>query len=138
MTSSVEVVNPVLDEINELIAQVESFYFEFAKGKSEIDASQQAFTSLTQDIQSLITKSIAYGKPAYIDVVGFTDASGTAQVNRIIGTERANQVTQKLIENGVPAQHLRPHNSQEYESTTVTSIGDRRETRLLVKLGGAD
>ena len=138
VTSSVQIVDPALDEINQLINQIESFYFEFAKGESDIDATQQAFSALTQDIRTLISRSIAYGRPAFIDVVGFTDATGTDRINRIIGTERANRVTQELIENGVPGQHLRAHNSQDYESSTVSDIGDRRETRLLVNLSGPD
>lgn len=42
-----------------------------------------------------------YGYPVRIDVVGYTDESGSAQINRRIGLERAQSLRQALVIAGV-------------------------------------
>tara|TARA_R110002072_G_scaffold1780_13_gene14937 strand:+ start:13729 stop:15420 length:1692 start_codon:yes stop_codon:yes gene_type:complete len=129
--NSLIVVNPDLDRINALTRELESFVFEFESGKAEIDTSTTQFQNLVTDVKSLLTQAKRLGYTVKIDVVGFTDASGSDRINRILGLQRALTLTTRLVENGIPATALAAYRSQDYPTFAEETS---RETKLVVTL----
>lgn len=134
-TTELNLTDPAKERIDALTMRLESFIFEFEKGEAEIDPETERFLTLVDDIKRLMQQADSYGATLQIDIVGFTDASGTERINRIVGLQRAEILMANLIDNGIPGELLKAFRSQDY---TTMADETSRETRLVVKLDVQD
>lgn len=130
-TDKLNLTDPAKERIDTLVMRLESFVFEFDKGDAEIDPETTRFLTLVDDIKTLLQQANDYGTALQIDIVGFTDASGTDRVNRIVGLQRAETLMASLIDNGIPGEILNAFRSQDYAAMEDETS---RETRLVVKM----
>lgn len=128
-TSQLRTVDYELEEVNAIATELESFSFEFEKGEASINVEGEKFKTLFWNLTRLLEAANKYEMVVQVDVVGFTDASGSERINRVLGQDRADTVAARLVERGIPAAILSTYNSQNYETDTPSN---RRETRLIV------
>jgi hypothetical protein len=128
-TSQFVAIDYELEEVNTLVSEVESFSFEFDKADASIDVETEKFQALLFNLTRLLEAAGKYDMSVQIDVVGFTDPTGSDRVNRVLGQNRADTVAARLAERDIPASILSTYSSQNYQ-TDLSS--DRRETRLIV------
>lgn len=114
----------------ELIEAAEELSFD--NGETEIETDPQFIITLADQITQLnILSIVEYGNPVKIDVVGYTDNSGTASYNRQVGYERALSFKQTLVEAGVDEALLDAFSAFDHPSNDGIA---ERITRLVVDL----
>ena len=127
-------VDPDLDEIIALINNAESFVFEFETGSADLDPESVQFQNLAGELNLLLEKTAAYGANIVIDIVGFTDSSGTERVNRIIALNRAETLKLYLMDEGVPETVLSAYRGQDYDGASNVNPDTARETHLVIRM----
>lgn len=132
--SQLTVLTPRLDAIKALITDVESTVFQFETGSADLDPESPEFQILVRDFKDLLAKTNAYGASLAVDIVGYTDTSGTERVNRIIALNRAETLKLYLIDAGIPESILTAYRGQDYEGTQVSQNDSTRETHLVVRM----
>ena len=80
----------------------------------------------------LAADSYKAGSPGTIQVIGYTDPSGSGPYNQKLSLKRASVVAAQLVQDGVPRSSLTV--SGQGESTIGTDPG--RDRRVEVVLGG--
>ena len=125
------VTDPEREALDALDNTIESFSFEFERGKAELDPDTAQFAALVTNVKSMLEQAQVLGIKVHIDIVGFTDETGTDRINRILSFQRAEILKQHMVASGIPADLLSTHRSEDYEALFDT-IG--RETRLIVSL----
>lgn len=131
-TGSLSGYDPEMDRVMELKSIIENFVFDFEKGDSEIDSSTPQFVQLIDGVSQLLSVSDGYGISISVDIVGYTDESGSEIVNRRIGLQRANAVRDALILQGIDAARLSAFHGFDYESKELVA---ERKTRLIAVVG---
>jgi OOP family OmpA-OmpF porin len=132
--SRLNIIDPELNAIRSLIDEAESVIFEFETGNADLDTESASFQSLASTLLELVAKANDYGATLTIDIVGFTDSSGTDRVNRIIALNRAETLKLYLMDEGIPGNILEAFRGQDYEGGSVTVPGTSRETHLVIKV----
>ncbi len=133
-TAKLQALNPELDAISNLAIEIESVVFEFESGSAELDPNSPQFTALTDKLTDLFNRAEAYGATIEIDVVGYTDNTGTEQVNRIIALNRAETLKLYLMDAGFEASSFNAYRGQDYEDAAYTPSDTTRETHLVVRI----
>ena len=100
-----------------------NIYFDY--NSSLLDPSAREIVRLAAD-------SYKAGSPGTIQVIGYTDPSGSGPYNQKLSLKRASVVAAQLVQDGVPRSSLTV--SGQGESTTGTDPG--RDRRVEVVLGG--
>jgi OOP family OmpA-OmpF porin len=85
-----------------------------------------------REIVRLAADSYKAGSPGTIQVIGYTDPSGSGPYNQKLSLKRASVVAAQLVQDGVPRSSLTV--SGQGESTTGTD--PERDRRVEVVLGG--
>jgi len=118
-------------EIGRLEAALESVTFTFAIGSARAEPGEDAnFANAAEQIKSLLAKTASRGNSTAIEVVGHTDVSGTEASNLSLSQQRADFVTNKLVEAGVARDSLRPRGVGTLEPVgNPTAAGDNRIER---------
>ena len=100
-----------------------NIYFDY--NSSLLDPSAREIVRLAAD-------SYKAGSPGTIQVIGYTDPSGSGPYNQKLSLKRASVLAAQLVQDGVPRSPLTV--SGQGESTTGTDPG--RDRRVEVVLGG--
>jgi OOP family OmpA-OmpF porin len=100
-----------------------NIYFDY--NSSLLDPSAREIVRLAAD-------SYKAGSPGTIQVIGYTDPSGSGPYNQKLSLKRASVVAAQLVQDGVPRSSLTV--SGQGESTIGTDPG--RDRRVEVVLGG--
>ena len=100
-----------------------NIYFDY--NSSLLDPSAREIVRLAAD-------SYKAGSPGTIQVIGYTDPSGSGPYNQKLSLKRASVLAAQLVQDGVPRSSLTV--SGQGESTTGTDPG--RDRRVEVVLGG--
>jgi outer membrane protein OmpA-like peptidoglycan-associated protein len=85
-----------------------------------------------KEIVRLAADSYKAGSPGTIQVIGYTDPSGSGPYNQKLSLKRASTVAAQLVQDGVPRSSLTV--SGQGESTTGADPG--RDRRVEIVLGG--
>ena len=85
-----------------------------------------------KEIVRLAADSYKAGSPGTIQVIGYTDPSGSGPYNQKLSLKRASAVAAQLVQDGVPRSSLTV--SGQGESTTGADPG--RDRRVEIVLGG--
>lgn len=132
--SQLDLQNPELEQINDLISSAESVIFEFETGNADLDFESTSFQNLAQTLLDLMARANDYGAKISIDILGFTDESGTERVNRIIAMNRAETLKLYLMDVGIPGDVLTAHRGKDYEGDGVAIPSNTRETHLIIRM----
>lgn len=132
-SSALTRLDPELDAIQSLSGQIESIVFQFETGSAELDPESPGFVMLVADLNALLSRTAAYGLNVAIDIVGFTDSTGTEQVNRIIALNRAETLKLYLMDAGFPEDLFSTHRGQDYSGIDKDDTSSIRETHLVVR-----
>lgn len=124
------VVYPKQEAMAAAITTIESMELNFAKGQTQFEADDALISATAAQILRLNELAIAsHGRPVRIDVIGYTDETGSDATNMRIGLARATNLQNALIANGVDGAMLHSYSSLAYPSTDNLS---ERKTRLVV------
>lgn len=129
-TDALELVYPRREAMAAAVQAIEATELNFENGETETEMSSQFIAALTDQITELNALSMEeYGRPVQIDVVGYTDDSGSPSFNQQVGFERALRFEQVLVDAGVDASLLESFSAFDHSSNEGTA---RRITRLIV------
>lgn len=129
-SSRLQLYYPRREAIAATVQLIETAQLRFENGETEAENNPQFISSLADQINQLNALSLEeYGSPVKIDVVGYTDNSGTASFNRQVGFERAISFKQSLVDVGVSETILVPFSAFDHPSNDGVA---ERITRLVV------
>jgi len=129
-SSELQLYYPRREAIATAIEFIESAEASFENGVTETVLDPAFLAALANQITQLNALSMEeYGYPVTIDVVGYTDESGTAQINRRVGLERALSFRQALVDAGVDENLLDAVNA--FDHPSYDGLAERL-TRLIV------
>lgn len=129
-SSNLNLYYPRREAIDLSIPIVEAAQLQFANGETLAEFDIATINSLVNEISQLNALVLEeFGNNVKIDVVGYTDESGTAEFNRQVGFERAQSFRQILIDNGVAAEILTSFSAFDHPSNDGIA---ERMTRLVV------
>lgn len=129
-TSSLRIFYPRREAIAVSVPIIESAELDFDNGETETNFDASLIESLADEINQLNSLVMEeYGRSVSIDVVGYTDESGTTEYNRQVGYERAQSFRRVLIGAGVSGDILTPFSSFDHPSSDGIA---ERITRLVV------
>jgi outer membrane protein OmpA-like peptidoglycan-associated protein len=129
-TNRLQVNNPVVEEMTVARQRIESTEFIFPKGDAEIDDTDPILADLVAFITDLNQLSLQeFSKPVRIDIVGYTDETGSVRINEKIGLQRAQSLLALLVNRGIPESLLSTHSGINYESDATPR---ERKTKLVV------
>ncbi len=120
--------------ISELSHQIEASTYPFELGKADVGLQQPGLVQLGENIQALLRASNLAGKTPQVIIVGNADdSSGTEEFNRKLAQQRASNLRDALIRNGVPAFVLAAYSINGPEQA-ATLLKNERSTRYQVRL----
>ncbi len=121
---------PAPEPVEAPAAIVEPLVVYFDVNEKSLDAGAQA------EVDAYVVSLLATS-PETLNVVGFTDTSGSVEANRRLSEARANSVAAALIEAGVPAGMITRGASGENELAVETADGIREASnrRVMVTPG---
>ncbi|MFK7863786.1 MAG: hypothetical protein AB8B95_06105 [Pseudohongiellaceae bacterium] len=121
---------PRREAIERAVPVVEAARLPFANGETVADFDVEAIDLLAREINQLNELVLEeVGGSVKIDVVGYTDESGTTDFNRQVGLERAQSFRQILINAGVADDILTSYSAFDHPSNDGIA---ERMTRLVV------
>jgi OOP family OmpA-OmpF porin len=122
---------PQREALQALVSEVENTRLEFDVASTEIGAYTALIPELAVKIRELdrLYQAEGRGRPR-IDIVGYTDESGTRDINHRIGTQRADTVHAALLAAGIDPRLLNATDSLDYHNVSVSR---ERQVRLFVQ-----
>ena len=116
--------------IRKSIAIIESMELKFDKGEIEFAVDNILIQSIAEEILKLNRLSLEeQGSPIRIDIVGYTDETGTQKINQRIGLGRATSLKEALVKSGVTNVEIRVYSALDFSSIDEVT---ERKTRILV------
>jgi OOP family OmpA-OmpF porin len=128
-TSALTIYDPVAEAMAKLISEIQSVEFSFDPAEVTI-VDQASLERLAAAI--LEVNDLRRGRDedsVTLDIVGYTDDTGTMDTNRRIGMERAENLKRRLVDAGVRAEGIYTFSSLDY---ATASEGAVRKTRVVV------
>ena len=127
---SLTILYPTREAIAVATKVIEGMELNFEKGQTGFQANDELIIAIAENINRLNALALkTSGKPIRIDVIGYTDASGSSRTNKWIGLQRANNLKAALVRQGVAAIMLKTYSSLTYPLQGELS---ERKTRLVV------
>lgn len=129
-SSGLDIYDPVADRRRALVDAIENTVLEFDVASTEIGAYTDLLPELALQVSELERLLRRAGEPPLrIDIVGYTDESGSRAINHRIGTERAETVRAALTAGGVDPRILNASDSLDYYNVDASR---ERQVRLFV------
>lgn len=129
-TSALRLFYPRREAIAVSVPIVEAAKLDFDNGETVTNYDAGVIAALADEINQLNALVMEeYGRAVSIDVVGYTDESGTTEYNRQVGFERAQSFRRILIDAGVDDNLLTSFSSFDHPSSDGIT---ERITRLVV------
>lgn len=129
---ALELVYPRRDAIAAMIPLIEATELSFDNGETQTATDPFFISTLVDQITQLNALTLEeYGNSVKIDVVGYTDDSGTTSFNRQVGFERALSFEKTLVAAGVDEMLLDSYSAFDHQSNDGIA---ERITRLVVDL----
>jgi OOP family OmpA-OmpF porin len=128
-TTALSIFDPVADTIANLITEIESVEFNFSPAEATIE-DQATLSRLVVAI--LEVNKLRAGRnedSVKLDIVGYTDETGTMDTNRRIGLERAESLKRLLVDSGINAGDISTFSNLEYLTASAEAV---RKTRVIV------
>lgn len=129
-TTGLELRYPQREALQALVADIENTRLVFDVASTEIGAYTALIPELAVKVSELdsLYQAEGRGRPR-IDIVGYTDESGTRDINHRIGTQRADTVYTALLDAGVDQRLLNASDSLDYHNVSVSR---ERQVRLFI------
>lgn len=129
-SSALQIYYPRREAIAATVQLIEAARLRFENGETVTENDPQFISTLADQIIQLNELALEeYGRPVRVDVVGFTDNSGTPSFNRQVGLERAVSFKQSLVDAGANETLLVPFSAFDHPSNDGIA---ERITRLVV------
>ncbi len=129
-TEALNVRNLKLERLEAITQRVSAYTYNFEKESYDINPEAPQIQRLASALREALTLRQAEKlPPAMIHVVGYTDDSGSAGLNRRVGTSRAERLRAILIEQGLPPGQLVAIYGEDYERMPVLN---NREVRVYI------
>ncbi len=121
--------DPVADEWAELRGRIQAIEFSYPKESVEVDPNSAKFQLLISSLRRANQLSLQLtASPVKLDIVGYTDETGTVRLNEQIGLQRAEQLKQLLVTHGVGPGQMRTFSGLRYEDAPI----NMRKTRIVI------
>ena len=134
--SALNVFYPRREAIAEAIETLQSIQIDFEKGDTAAELDDALITDLAAQIMQLNAVAIEEtGRPINIDIVGYTDETGSEQLNQRVGLERARSVRTALVGAGATSTLLTPYSAFNHPSYDGLA---ERIVRLVVTVESLD
>lgn len=101
------VFDPAQSALSEALRKVESVVLYFGETTRLNPGQDEVISELVSELKRLREAAVRAGRSCRVTVVGHTDRKGTAEYNRRLGVQRAEEVRVMLEARGVPAGWLR-------------------------------
>ena len=86
-----------------LTREIEASNYPFALGKADVALDEISLVKLGKSIQSLVSTAQRVGKIPQVMIVGNADQTGNETINQKLAQQRAENLRDALVRNGVPA-----------------------------------
>jgi outer membrane protein OmpA-like peptidoglycan-associated protein len=116
-----------------LTREIEASNYPFTSGSSEVALDEISLVKLGKSIQRLVSTAQRVGKIPQVMIVGNADQTGNETLNQKLAQQRAENLRDALVRNGVPAFALVAYSAaQAGQSATLQK--NERSTRYRVGL----
>lgn len=113
--------NPAVAEIARIEAQLRNFSLDFPQDDAALALDNPSVFTLAAQIREMNLLSTAErGAIPHIDVVGYTDPTGTLENNRRLGHARAEALVAALLAAGLPPDQFAAWSSYDYADSGTT------------------
>lgn len=134
--SALSVFYPRREAISTSVEQLQSIQIDFEKGDTEAIYEEVFIENLAAQIIALNSLFLEEtGQPVKIDIVGYTDSTGSDDINQRIGLERAQSLETALVARGVANELLISYSAFNHPSYDGLA---ERIVRLIVNIDTLD
>lgn len=129
-TRALQVLGPKVETINDLRASIEGLRFKFPKGSSELLVNPSNMSKLVAKINTLYELWLSQNNTRLkIDIVGYTDETGSTEYNRRLGLNRALALQTQLEQLGIRPDIIKIYSGLDYNAVAGSN---ERVIRLIV------